>query len=468
MTGDQRSPAEIWQTAYGELQLQLPREAFDTWLRSARLIAHEDGTYIIGVRNIYAREWLEHRLKKVIVRTLGQVAGRSVEVSFVVWAGDPEESDLRGAGPLLAEIAPPGPERAEFEMPAPGQTGLNPRYTFDEYAVGDSNRMAHAAALAILDSPAVHFNPLYLHASVGLGKTHLLHAVGNAAAADGLRPLMVTAERFTNDLVAAIRSKKTADFREKYRSVDLLLVDDVEFMAGKDSTQEEFYHTFNRLYENGAQIVVAAGQPPAAIRKLDARLQSRFEGGLVVEIAPPDYATRLEILSLKARQRGFEGRIPPEVMEVIAEESVGSIRELEGALNRVIATALINREAPTLRVAETAINQTRASQSALSLEDTIFAVAEFYGIEPDALTGRARSREVSAARQVAMYLAYKYTNTSLQQIGEALGGRNHSTVLYSCERIDDLMQTDSQVRHDVQTILQSLRPQSVSSPRGGD
>jgi len=462
MTRDQSSAAKIWETAYGELQLQLPREAFDTWLRNAHLIAHEDGTYIIGVQNIYAREWLEHRLKKVIARTLSQIAGRGVEVSFVVWTGAPEETDLREAGPLLAEIAPAATEKPEFEKLSPGQTGLNPRYTFDEYAVGNSNRMAHAAALAALDTPGGQFNPLYLHAAIGLGKTHLLHAIGHEAAAAGHRVLLVTGRRFTNDLVAAIYSRKTGGYREKHRSLDLLLIDDIEFIAGKDSTQEEFYNTFNVLYEHGAQVIVAAGQPPAAIRKLDERLRSRFDGGLVVEMTLPDYETRLEILRLKARQRGFDGRIPPEVLEVIAEETAESIRELDGALNRMIASALINREAPTIRTAETAINQTRASAQTLGLEDVIFAVAAYYEIEPEGLTGRGRSRDVSSARQVAMYMAYKHTNTSLQQIGEALGGRNHSTVLYSCERIDDLMQTDSQVRRDVQAIMESLRPQGIS------
>jgi len=463
MASDQRSAAELWETAYGELQLQLPREAFDTWLRSARLIAHEDGTYIIGVHNIYAREWLEHRLKKVILRTLSQIAGRSVEISFVVWTGEPEETDLREAGPLLAEIAPPEPDKAEFERLAPGQTGLNPRYTFDEYAVGESNRMAHAAAMATLDDPGAQFNPLVIHATVGLGKTHLLHAMGHEGSAAGLRTLFVTGERFTNDLMAAIQTRKTAEFRDKYRSVDLLLIDDLEFIAGKESTQEEFYNTFNMLYEAGAQIVAAVGQAPAALRKLDNRLRSRFEGGLVVEITPPDYETRLEIVRLKTRQRGFEGRVPLEVMEVIAEEAANSVRELEGALNRMIASAMLNREAPTIRAAEAAINQTRANLLAPGLEDVIFAVAQFYEIEPDDLTGRGRSREVSSARQVAMYLAYKHTNTSLQQIGEALG-RNHSTVLYSCERIDDLMQTDSQARRDVQQIMLSLRPQEETQP----
>jgi chromosomal replication initiator protein len=468
MTSDPLTAAEIWQTAYGELQLQMPREAFDTWLRNARLLASEDGTFIIGVHNIYAREWLEHRLKKVIVRALSQIAGRSVEVRFVIWTADETQADLSSAGPLLAELEPPAAPAARFERLLPGETGLNPRYTFDEYAVGPSNRLAHAAAQAVGDQPGTQFNPLYLHAGVGLGKTHLLHAIGHSAAGLDRRVLFVTAERFTNDLMAAIRAKTNAEFREKYRTLDLLLVDDIDFLAGKDSTQEEFYHTFNILYDLGAQIAVAGSQPPAGLRKLDTRLASRFDGGLVVEITPPDYETRLQILSLKARQRGFDGRIPAEVFEVIAEESLGSVRELEGAFNRVIAAAMLHQEAPTVNLAETVIGETRDGQEAPTLDSIILAVAEYYGLEPDELTGRGRSREVSGARQVAMYLAYKHTDTSLQHIGEALGGRNHSTVLYSCERISDLMATDTQVRREIGAILAAMHVVPQARHRHGE
>jgi chromosomal replication initiator protein len=456
-----RSAETVWQTAYGELQLQMPRETFDTWLRSARLVAHEDGTFIIGVHNAYAREWLEHRLKKLVVRTLTHIAGHSVEVRFVIWTERPSQPDLREAGPLLATLESEKPEPSRFEQLRPGETGLNPRYTFDDYAVGSSNRMAHAAALNIIETPGVTFNPLYIHAGVGLGKTHLLHAVGNACAMWERRALFVSAERFTNDLVAAIQRKKTADFRDKYRAVEILLIDDIEFIAGKDSTQEEFYHTFNTLTDGGAQIVVASNLPPSTVRRFDPRLVSRFEGGLVVEISQPDAEMRLEILQVKARQRGFDGRIPLEVLEMLAEETAGNIRELEGALNKLIASAMLASEAPTVQHAEQVLEQTRANLPAITLADIIFAVAEYFGVDPEDLTGRGRAREVSGPRQIAMYLAQKETTTSLQQIGDALGGRNHSTVLYACERVADLAATDTLVRRDIQAILGSIRPQNI-------
>lgn len=469
-----QSPAEIWQTAHGELQLQLPRETYDTWLRNARLIAHEDGTYIIGVHNIYAREWLEHRLKKVIVRTLGRIAQRTVEVRFVVASEsghrarakrEKAEEEVYQAGPLLAELEKQQEQPPRFERLAAGETGLNPRHTFESFAVGQCNRLAQVAAEAVVEAHGAQFNPLYIHSSVGLGKTHLLHAIGNAAHECGRRVLYVSSETFTNDLVAAIRGKTTGEFRSKYREVDMLLVDDVQFLAGKDSSQEEFYHTFNTLYNANAQIVVAANAPPDAVRGLDARLSSRFEGGLVIELQPPDYLTRVDILELKARQRSLNGRMPLDLLEKVAEEIEGSVRELEGALNRLIAATLLTKEAPTMDEAEAVLDrlQTAARDSTgLALEDIIMAVSDYYGVTPDDLCGRARSREVSSARQVAMFIAHNEADLPLQQIGEAIGGRNHSTVLYSCERVADLMATDSQVRRQVQAIMRLLGSRSAA------
>jgi len=460
MDRDTRSPAAMWQTALGHLQLQLPRETFNTWLRGAHLLAYEDGTFIIGVENVYAREWLEHRLKRAVLRTLEQVAGRTCEVRFVIWRErrDEDPAGVYEAGPLLAEIAPPHEEAPRFERLAPGETGLNPRLVFEGFAVGGANRLAQAAAAAVVEMPGQQFNPLYIYGGVGLGKTHLLHAVGNAAQARRLRVLYVTGETFTNDLVGAIRGRSTAELREKYREVDMLLVDDLQFIAGKESTQEEFSHTFDTLANAGAQIVLAASQHPAEMAGLDPRLRSRFEGGLVLEVLPPDFLTRVDILEIKARQRGFEARLGLDILESIAEHVEGSVRELEGALNRVIAAAMLTGSAPTLHEAQTALSDIPRKQGVLSLEDIVMAVADYYGVTPEDVVGRDRSRAVSTARQVAMYIAREEADCSLQQIGEALGGRNHSTVLYSCERVADLMATDSQIKRHIRAILQILRP----------
>lgn len=468
-------PARVWQAACDELQLQLPRQTFDTWLRNARLVAHEDGTFIIGVQNIYAREWLEQRLKRVVLRTLSRITQRTVEVRFVLAAahagkGREEAEEIRTAGPLLAELRAEQEETPRFEHLAPGETGLNPRQTFDTYAVGVSNRLVHAAALAVVEEPATRFNPLVIHGGVGLGKSHLLHAIGNAFAQNGRRALYAAAETFTNDLVAAIRYRSTSDFRDKYRNVDVLLVDDIHFLAGKSSTEEEFYHTFNALFDANAQVVVALSRAPGEIRGLDSRLRSRFEGGLVVGLQPPDYLTRLDILELKARQRGFDGRLPAELLERIAEIFDGSVRELEGALNRVLAATMLEGKPPPPAEIERMRERPRSiNRAPLSLEDIVMAVADYYGVSPQAMCGRDRSRDVSTARQVAMYVANKEGDIPLQQIGEMMGNRNHSTVLYSCERIGDLVATDSVIRRQVGAILRLLRGESThqQNPRPG-
>jgi chromosomal replication initiator protein len=446
----------IWQTAYGDLQLQLPRETFDTWLRRARLVAHEDGTYIIGVDNIYTREWLEHRLKSVVVSTLGRIAGRGVEVRFVLLPSQEKSADLRGAGPLLADLEPEEEEAPQFERLPAGETGLNPHYTFAAFVEGACNRLASAGARTAADAPGGQFNPLFIHASTGLGKTHLLHAIGNACHEQGRRVLYASAERFTNDLVGAIRARQTDSFREKYRGVDVLLVDDAQFIAGKDASQEEFYHTFNALHNAEAQIVLAASRPPAQIAKLDPHLRSRFEGGLVVDIQPPDFLTRLAILQSKAERRGFAGRIPYATLERIAETVEGSVRTLEGALNQVIARLLLSPEPFTAEMAEVAFDFPEPAQPLVTMADVIMAVADYYDVSPDDLCGRDRSREVSIARQVAMYVARDEVGVPLQQIGEALGGRSHSTVLYSCERIGDLLDANSPLRRQVEAIRQAL------------
>jgi len=448
----------IWETTLGELQLQLPRDTYDTWLRDTVLLAHEDGSYIVGVQNVYAREWLENRLKKVILRVLEQISRRSVEISFVLYTDDKKKSseNLHEAGPLWADFAPE-PEPT-FEALSPEESGLNQRYTFASYAVGSCNRLAQAAAHAVVDSPGLQFNPLYIHGGVGLGKTHLLNAIGNECSRRGMHILYTSAEAFTNDLVGAIKARKMTSFRDKYRTVDVLLVDDIQFIAGKDSTQEEFYHTFNTLFNTGAQIVLASNLSPSMINGLSNRLRSRFEGGLVVELQVPDFLTAVDMLELKAQQRSIDGRISLDVIERLAEETDGSFRDLEGAFNRVVALAMVNPTIESMEIAEAAIQQSYSEPEELTVDGVIRVVAEFYGVSSEDIYGRNRSREISAARQVAMYIAYKQCNLSLPQIGDAFGGRNHSTVLYSCERVEDLISIGSKVKREIDTILHDLYP----------
>lgn len=448
MKSNDPSPAEVWKAAYGELQLQIPRETFDTWLRDACLVAHEDGAYIVGVRNVYAREWLEHRLKPVITRTIAAIARRTVEVRFVIW----QEPETLGddPGPLLAPLKPKTPKT--FRPHSPEKTGLNPRLSFGNFVVGPSNRLAYAVAVGIAEAPGQQFNPLTFHGAIGIGKSHLLHAIGNACLEDGLTVLYAPSETFTNDLVAAIRSHHTEELRTKYRTVDVLLVDDVQFLAGKGSTQEEFYHTFNALHDANRQLVMAANRPPAAITGLDERLRSRLEGGLLAGLVIPGHEERFAILQMKAEGSGLS----PAVLELIADRVEGNVRKLEGALNRMMAGMLITGEAPTLQQAEAALGALAKERRTPSLEDIILAVSGYYEVDPTDVCGPGRTREVSVARQVIMYLAREHAGAPLQQIGLALGGRNHSTVLYGCERVTDLLATNSLLHGQIETILRTL------------
>ncbi|NDJ33131.1 MAG: chromosomal replication initiator protein DnaA [Chloroflexi bacterium] len=453
-----REAETIWQTAYGHLEVQLPRETFTTWLTEAHFLAHEDGTFIIGVPNTYARDWLNHRLKTLVNEIVSRIAGHTCEVNFTVWQPPVDNEPLAGAGPLLADFDEEPEDEPRFERLPAGETGLNARQTFETFAVGGGNRLAHAAARAVVEAPAAQFNPLYIYGGVGMGKSHRMQAIGNACVNDGLSVLYVPAETFTNDLVASIREKKTAAFRRKYRQVGVLLVDDVSFLAGKTSSMEEFYHTFNDLAIAGAQIVLGSSLQPGDIRRLDPRLRSRFEGGLIVELAQPDFLTRVDILESKVHERGFDDRISLDVLETIAERFDGSIRELEGALNQVIAQALVTPEPPEVAAIERTLDLVKAAPpDVLTLDTILLTVADYFGVSVEAITGRDRSREVSTARQVVMYIAREEGDTPLQQIGDALGGRHHSTVSYSCERIADMMRIDSHIRRQINAILRMLR-----------
>ena len=319
---------QAWQSVLGQLQMEMPRASFDTWVRDTRPVSSEDGILTIAVRNAYARDWLENRLLSSITRLLAGLMEQEVEVRFVV-ASEYDIAEVESAAE--AERTNP-PEPASVKQ---RNTTLNPRYTFENFVVGANTRLAHAAALAVAEKPARAYNPLFLYGGVGLGKTHLLHAIGNACHFRGLSVLYVSSEEFTNDLINAIRAHTTQAFREKYRSIDVLLIDDIQFIAGKESTQEEFFHTFNTLHSQDKQIIVSSDRPPKSLVTLEERLRSRFEWGLIADIQQPDFETRLAILRYKAERAGRE--IPNDVMDMIARRVQSNIRELEGALNRIVA-----------------------------------------------------------------------------------------------------------------------------------
>jgi len=447
------NPTHMWSAALGELQLQMTQATFDTWLRDSRLLRYEDGTFVIAVKNGYAKDWLEHRLAATIKRTLARLAERTVDVKFVVGAEKPpsEEADI----PLL-QTADPSPQPAPERQPArtTSSRDLNPRYSFDTFVVGPGNRLAHAASMAVTESPATAYNPLFLYGGVGLGKTHLLHAVGHACQQQGIDTLYVSSETFTNDLIEAIRSHTTDAFREKYRTADVLLVDDIQFIAGKERTQEEFFHTFNALHGSDKQIVLSSDRAPKALSTLEKRLCSRFEWGLIADIQAPDLETRIAILRSKAAFSGT--RVSDEILSVIATQVKSNIRELEGALNQVVAMARLTDQPLTPEIAEVALGNLLPQRRELPAGEILERVARHFGLEPQQLTGRSRKREIARPRQIVMYLVREETDASLPQIGELLGGRDHSTILYGCDRVAELLEEDVELRREVTTLRQHL------------
>ena len=433
--------AQAWQAALGQLQMEMPKAAFDTWVRDAELISYEDGSFIIGVQNAYARDWLEGRLSSTITRLLTGIMNRTVEVRFTVWQSSENSTHQ-------VQVSEP------VSSPSSENPTLNQRYSFTNFVVGASNRLAHAASLAVAEKPAHAYNPFFLYGGVGLGKTHLLHAIGNQCAQFGLNVLYVSSEEFTNDLINAIRTHTTQAFRDKYRRIDVLLIDDIQFIAGKESTQEEFFHTFNTLHGQDKQIVMTSDRPPKAMVTLEERLRSRFEWGLTADIQPPDFETRVAILRSKAERAHYN--IPPEIIEIIARKFQSNIRELEGALTRIVAYADLRGVPMTVELIDSALADLLPRQKEVQPDHVINTVADAYHLTPEQMMGRERSRQIALPRQVAMYLMREEGNISLPQIGESLGGRDHTTVMYGCDKIADLLERDDQLRRQVIEIREQL------------
>lgn len=441
------NPETAWKATLGELELQMTKATFNTWLKDAQLLACDDGEFIVGVRNDYAKDWLENRLNETIVRTLSTIAGNQVSVRFVVWS----DALITPPPPVLNN----GTGEEEMIQPTvkPATNGhLNNRYTFATFVVGQSNRLAHAAALSVADMPGTSttYNPLFIYGGVGLGKTHLLHAIGHRCEEIGYKVRYVTSESFTNDLIQSIRSQQMAQFRERYRTLDVLLLDDVQFIAGKESTQEELFHTFNDLHSRGKQVVLSSDRPPKAMVTLEERLQSRFEWGLMADIQLPDIETRMAILRAKAESVGVD--VPDSVLDTIAHRIRKNIRELEGALNKVIAYSQLTGGSIDEQLASMALSELVHQPKEVTVEQIMETVADYYHITVESLESNSRSRTVAFPRQMIMYLVRTETGLSYPQIGVRLGNRDHTTVLYGYEKISELLETDATVRRDMLEI----------------
>ena len=447
---------QVWQTALGQLQMQMTQATFDTWVKNTHVVSKNEDSLVIGTKNAFAKDWLENRLFATISRTVTSIVGRAIDIKFIVEANN-------GAEQVPLPSLPEPPVQAEKAANGNGQGQnqngkkrlmLNRKYTFDQFIVGASNRLAHAASLAVAENPGDAYNPLFLYGGVGLGKTHLLQAIAQFALIRGKTVIYTTSETFTNDLINAIRSQSTELFREKYRKTDFLLIDDIQFIAGKESTQEEFFHTFNTLHSSGGQLVLSSDRPPKAITTLEDRLRSRFEWGLLADVQPPDLETRIAILRFKADSQAVH--IPDDVMDFIAQRAQSNIRELEGALNKVIAHAAMVRQTINLELAMVALQDIVSRQAELTVELIISAVANFYQMDVSILTGRGRSKDVAAARQMAMYMAREETGASLPQIGEALGGRDHTTVMHGWEKISSQIEQDNRLRREMLSIREII------------
>lgn len=452
------SADQAWQIALGQLQLQMTRATFDTWVKGTHIVSEEDNnTWVVGTKSAYAKDWLENRLIHTISRTVANILGHPIDLHFVV--GTENLAEPQPTPTLWPDSVPTS--TPSFGKNHQGNNGvgkerpmLNHKYTFEQFIVGSSNRLAHAASLAVAEMPAEAYNPLFLYGGVGLGKTHLLQAIAHFAISNNKHITYTTSETFTNDLINAIRTQSTESFREKYRNTDYLLIDDIQFIAGKESTQEEFFHTFNALHSSGSQIVLSSDRPPKAINTLEDRLRSRFEWGLQADIQPPDLETRIAILRFKADVLGTY--VPDDVVEFTARRAQSNIRELEGALNKVMAHAAMTRQPFSLELAAAALQHIVSRQAELTVEQIIKDVAEFYRLDPEILIGRGRSKDISAARQMAMYLAREETGASLPHIGAVLGGRDHTTVMHGWERIASRIEQNDRLRREMLAIREMI------------
>jgi chromosomal replication initiator protein len=447
-----RGPRELWEIARSQLRLQMTKSTYETWVRDTICLAYEDGAFVVAVNNAYAKDWLSLRLRPTIKRTLTSIVGRAVDVTFVVQPVPVMDAPQSPPVPLLA-LAPQVEVVVSDRPPSEG-ANLNPRHTFDNFIVGSSNRMAHAVALSVAERPGRAYNPLFLYGGVGLGKTHLLQAIGHAAQQMGQRALYVSSELFTNELINAIRTQSTDQFRAKYRTIDVLLIDDVHFIAGKEQTQEEFFHTFNTLHSANRQIVLTSDRPPQAIPLLEERLRSRFAWGMIADIQPPNLETRIAILQARAASLGRQ--VPDEVLTAIAQRAHRNIRDLEGALTNVLAHAEVSKRSLTVALVEDSLAYLTPAQSKLSPEMILDVSATYFGASIAELTGRLRTAKIALQRQIIMYLIREETGASLPQIGHLLGGRDHTTVIHGYERIAAELDANSELSRQVAELRARL------------
>jgi chromosomal replication initiator protein len=446
----------LWQSCLGELESRFSKPIFEMWIKPMRVDRLATDEVTLTVQNAFAKDWAENRLKSTIIATLTHIIGSPIAVRFVIDEAAPiadEVRPLESGPPLLGQSSHAAALPEDFR-----HTGLNERYTFEQFVVGATNRFAHAAAQAVAEAPARAYNPLFIYGAVGLGKTHLMHAIGHRVLRSDprARVVYVSSETFTNEFITAIKNNQTVEFRNRYRTVDVLLIDDIQFLEGKEQTQEEFFHTFNTLHEASRQLVISSDRPPKDIQTLENRLRSRFEWGLLTDIQSPDLETREAILRKKAESDGID--VPHEVTSYIAKIIPSNIRQLEGALIKLTAYASLYQQALTVELAadvlRNEINEMPLRKVTILLIKE--KVARFHGITQKELEGQRRDQRLTVPRQIAMYLACDLTNASLPQIAREFGKKDHTTVMYARDKVKQQMERDPEFRSKVRSVLSTI------------
>ncbi len=445
---------QLWQAILGNLEVSLSKANFNTWFKNTGIIEKGDDHIIVGVPSNFTRDWIASKYHANLLKVLKSVAPEIKEIKYHVGH---YKSEAQTQAPLINNI----PQQATVqykEAPAGGQvSGLSPHYTFETFIIGQNNELAHAASLAVSKNPGTQYNPLFIYGGVGLGKTHLMHAVGHKLLQDNPRAkiLYVTSEKFTNDYIASISQKRVDEFKKTYRSVDMLLVDDIQFIAGKEQTQEEFFHTFNEIRDKGKQIVLTADRLPKDIPAIEQRLVSRFEWGMVADIQAPNLETRIAILQTKISKKGVT--LSEEIISFVAENVVSNIRELEGALNRLLVYQQMDNKPLTLDQAQHILaSMVNSKKKAVTLSKIAESVATFYSITLEDLLKQSRRKEFVKPRQTAMYLARKELGSSFPAIGDFFGGRDHTTVMHGVEKVEKAVNSNDTIKQEVELIMEKL------------
>ncbi len=452
---------QIWQNVLGELELTISKANFTTWFTHTELVSYQKHRAVISVPNIFTKEWLENKYKKPIIHALSNAVKEWVEeIRYEVTSLRPAAPD-RFTAKIFSKNLGQGETKESYPdalNPTNNQTNLNPRYTFDNFIVGSNNELARAACHAVACNPGTTYNPLFIYGGVGLGKTHLLQAVGNEISRryQSKRVKYIPSERFTDELVKAIEKHDVDYFKDRYRNIDVMIIDDIQFIAGKEKTQEEFFHTFNTLYGENKQIVISSDRPPKAIPTLEERLSSRFEGGMIADITPPDLETRIAILERKAQTQGL--RLDNKIFQYIASNIQRNVRELEGALNRIVAHHQLHKTDLNLenvkKILKSFIKVPKMRSA--SIKEIMSTVIQFYNLNQNELLGQSRKKEIAFPRQILMYLLREEAKISYPSIGQELGGRDHTTVIHAYKKITQEVNENEELRQEIELIRQKL------------